>query len=84
MASLREELWDSIPGRDVTNVSLKHHVQNAAASVHPRGLPHWSRWLQCQTPILSTVKVIQKYVQLLQTLEHGASVNCTNLLYLIV
>jgi len=65
MVSLREELWDLIPGRDVTNVSLKYHVQNAAASVHPTDLPHWSRWLQCQTLILSTVKVKHKYVQLL-------------------
>jgi len=60
MVSLREELRDSIPGRDVTNVSRKYHVQNAVASVHPRDLPHWSRWLQCQTLILSTIKVIQK------------------------
>ena len=60
MTALREGLWDSIPGRDVTNVSLKYHVQNAATSVHPRDLPHWSRWLQCQTLILSAVKVIQK------------------------
>jgi hypothetical protein len=40
MGSLKEELRDSIPGRDVTNVSIEYHVQNAAASIQPRDLPH--------------------------------------------